>query len=400
MPPLRTFNFGGGPGAISPNILHHLTTSPNYLRSLLEDTHREDRGVIQNILVDVQQLFRDLIKLPSNYHVLFFQGGAFAQFAGIPLNLGAKTCLGVEWGSWSRTGLQEQEKYVQIKRYFPALKNLSQDSIWRTVIEETQSPSPTGLVVDYIYTCTNETMRGSQILHDPILNSSNNNKQLPTIIVDSTSDLLSREMDISKYGVVFASGGKNIGPPGFAVVFARDDLVNEAPASPLTPGIMSWREMARKRPNVANIYNTPCMLSIGIAKLVLEETLRLGGVSAMEKRNIEWSKALYEEIDSSYGFYSNVVPIEFRSRVNVVFRIAPGDLLPEDTLQLESAFLRMAREEGLLQLVNHPSIGGLRVSLYNGMDDEGVEKLLAFMRTFRKTHGRGGPLRQPSFFKI
>ena len=376
--PRRTVSFGGGPGALRESVLAKAGDAA-FLRSVLEDSHRAANGTIQRMIVGVQDLFRELLDVPDSHEVMFFQGGAHAQFAAVPLNVGARPrVLGVETGSWSRIALAEQAKFADVSATFsPNLKHIkSQRDLWARIAQEAAAaPRSSEKPIDYVYVCTNETMRGSQITADPPESFFTD----LAVVADATSDLLSRRMNLARYGVVFASGGKNIGPAGFAVVIARKDIVHDRAASPHLPGIMSWREMAQPRPFVANIYNTPCMLSIGIAKLVLEDTVARGGIDAMAARSLEASKAVYDVIDASGGFYTNEVPEAFRSRVSVTFRLPSVDL--------EQEFLdRAANEAGLLQLVNHPSVGGLRASLYNGLPDDGVERLLGFMRAFRKAH--------------
>ena len=216
-------------------------------------------------------------------------------------------------------------------------------------------------------------MHGLHLRNDSILPPTS----VTPIVSDSTSDLFSRKMDISKYGVVFASGGKNLGPAGFAVVIVRRDIVDLASSS-FCPSFMSWKEYANSKP-IQNLYHTPPMVSIGIARMFLDDLAQRGGVDWAEKRTEMLAKELYLEIDSSKGFYANSVPNGLRSRVSVVFNIPSNRAL-------ESKFLKQAEARGLLQLTNHPSVGGMRASLYNAVPTRAVDELVSFMKTFRKEH--------------
>ena len=218
-------------------------------------------------------------------------------------------------------------------------------------------------------------MQGIQLTRDDFLSTT----KVP-IASDSTSDLFSRKMDISKYGVVFASGGKNLGPAGFAVVIVKNDILHNRVASSTIPSILSWKEYADSKP-IPNLFNTPPLLSIGLAKMVLDDLAKRGGVEWAEKRGMELSRELYNEIDASNGFYVNQIPKELRSHISVVFSI-PWDKT------LEAKFIKQAEQRGLFQLNNHPSVGGMRASLYNAVPGRAVELLIKFMREFRKLNSK------------
>jgi len=358
------YNFGGGPGAIREIVRQHAAREM-LEGGLLEVSHREP-GAVHACLNSMVGLVRDLLKVPEDYEILLTHGGAHAQFAAVPLNFGENpSSVSCITGSWSAKSSSEQQKFAKVTEY-DARNETSWDKVMPGLSNRIQRDT------DYAYMCSNETMQGIQFVNDSLVPSATK------MVCDATSDLFSRQMDISKYGVVFASGGKNLGPAGFAVMIVRKDIIEKQKASSKLPSILSWKEFAQSKP-IPNIYNTPAMLSIGLSKLVLEDVAKRGGMEWAERRGSILSQELYREIDSSNGFYANQIPKDFRSRVSVVFGI-PGNKA------LESTFVKTAESIGLLQLVNHPSVGGMRASLYNAMPVKAVEKLVTFMREFKRHH--------------
>ena len=359
------YTFGGGPGAVR-DIVKQRAAAEILSGGLLELSHRE-RGQIHELLVSTQQLIRELLAVPQDYDILFCQGGAHAQFAAIPLNFGENPkVLSCITGAWSLKATNEQKKFASVTElHEPSASH--QAEILNPFVQALQSDQ-----FDYGYICSNETMQGVQLRDDSLFARAT----LP-VVVDSTSDLFSRKMDISKYGVVFASGGKNFGPAGCTLVIARKDISARSGSSKL-PSILSWKEFASSTP-VQNIYNTPPMLAIGLARLVLDDLQKRGGVEWAETRCRALSSAIYDEIDASDGFFVNKVSKDLRSQVSVVFGI------PRDP-SLEAKFVEQAESYGLQQLVNHPSVGGMRASLYNAVPVKAVEHLIEFMRDFRRRH--------------
>jgi phosphoserine aminotransferase len=197
-------------------------------------------------------------------------------------------------------------------------------------------------------------------------------------VADFTSTLLSRPVDVTRYGVIYASSGKNLGPSGFAVVIVRRDLLGQA--RPATPSILDWSRLAEPSP-IPSLYNTPTTFSLYVCSLVLEDLIARGGLEAAEQRAIARAARVYEEIDRSEGFYTNTIHHKHRSRMNVPFRIRGGDPL------LEARFVEEAERRGLHQLFGHPRFGGLRASLYNGVSDEAIDALAAFLPAFRRDAG-------------
>ena len=204
------------------------------------------------------------------------------------------------------------------------------------------------------------------------------------LVADFTSTLLSRRVDISKYGVIYASGGKNLGPSGFALVIVRDDLIGESLGSPSTPAVMSWYLHSLRKP-IPSIYHTPPVYNLYLHSLVLRHQLKNGGMAAYEQRAITRASKVYAAVDTSNGFYvTKVSNKDHRSRMNVAMTIRTGGKRRQD---LEKAFVEEASAQGMLQLFGHPVRGGLRVTLYNGVPDEAVDRVVAFMNKFAATHG-------------
>jgi phosphoserine aminotransferase len=365
VPRPKGYSFGGGPGTVRDNVKKRAALEM-LEGGLLEMSHRE-KGAVHEMLLSLQAIIRDLLNVPKGYSILFTQGGAHAQFAAIPLNFGPHpTCVSCLTGSWSSKATSEQRKFAKIIEFRPQ-RLLSSEQILEGFKRELDNTR-----ADYGYFCTNETMQGVQITEDSAP------PDTAELVTDATSDLFSRKMDVSRYGVVFASGGKNLGPAGFAAVIVKDDIIFKREASTSLPSFLSWKEYAVNNP-IQNLYNTPPLTSLGIARLVLEDLVRRGGVEWAERKSKVLSNALYNEIDSSNGFYQNNVANALRSRVSVVFGI-PGDK------SLESKFVSKAESQGLLQLVNHPSVGGMRASLYNALPVKAVETLIKFMREFKREH--------------
>lgn len=360
------FSFGGGPGAVRQEV--KIRAASEILDgSLLEMSHREV-GQIQQLLSSTQQVLRNLLAIPKTHEILFIQGGAHAQFAAIPLNFGHRPrVVGLNTGSWSKKALLEQEKFAQVT-ILDFKDNLTNEK----EMKEHLTRSVHHVNADYAFLCLNETMNGCQIRNDELISG-----EVP-LVVDATSDLLSRKIDVSKYGVIMASSGKNLGPAGFAVVIVRKDILENKKESEHCPSFMNWREYANSKP-VQNIYQTPPMLSIGICRMVLDDLQARGGVPWAEHKSSVLSSELYNEIDGSDGFYANYIPRSLRSHVSVVFSIP-------NRPDLEKKFIKRAESKGLLQIHNHPSVGGMRASLYNAVPVEAVDRLVQFMREFKSSH--------------
>ncbi len=358
----RVWNFSAGPAALPDEVLRQAAEE-------MLDWHGSGMGVMEMshrgkefvaIAEQAEADLRELLAVPANYRILFMQGGALAENAIIPLNLmGERTVADyVVTGSWSVKSQQEARKYATVN-----IAATSEASAWTTVpaMETWQlSADPA-----YVFTCTNETIGGVEYPFEVDL-ARVGRGEVP-VVADMSSHILSRAVDVSKYGLIFGGAQKNIGPAGLTLVIVRDDLLGRA--LPHCPTAFDYKTVAANK----SMYNTPPTYAIYIAGLVFQWLKRQGGVAVMEARNVAKAKLLYDFLDSS-DFYENRVDPACRSRMNVPF------FLKDETRN--EAFLAGAREAGLLQLKGHKSVGGMRASIYNAMPIEGVHVLVDYLRDF------------------
>jgi phosphoserine aminotransferase len=301
-----------------------------------------------------------LLAIPANYKVLFLQGGAIAENAIVPMNLlrGRAVADYVNTGEWSKKSIKEAKKYCEARiaasaedrnfTYVPAMDawKLSKDAA-------------------YVHVCTNETIGGVEYQWTP------DTGEIP-LVADMSSHILSRVIEVAKYGVIYAGAQKNMGQAGLTLVIVRDDLLDRA--LPITPSVFHWEEQAE----ADSMLNTPATYAIYIAGLVFEWLQEQGGVAAIERKNIAKANLLYDYLDRT-AFYLSPVRKEDRSRMNVPFK------LRDETL--DEAFLKGAKEHGMVQLKGHRAVGGMRASIYNAMPVEGVQTLVDYMKEFEKRHG-------------
>jgi phosphoserine aminotransferase len=326
--------------------------------SVMEMSHRgkEFIGIAEAAEADL----RTLLAIPAHYKVLFLQGGAIGENAIVPMNLAQGRAVAdyVNTGEWSKKSLKEAKKYVQVN-----VAASSEDRNFTCVPDRaTWRLSPNAA---YVHICSNETIGGVEYHWTPDTGDA-------PLVADMSSHLLSRPVDVAKYGVIYGGAQKNIGPAGLTLVIVREDLLDRA--LPITPSAFHWQEQAA----ADSMLNTPATYSIYIAGLVFKWLLAQGGVSAIEQKNIAKAKLLYDCLDAS-GFYRNSVRKEDRSRMNVPFT------LPDPAL--DDVFLKGAKARGMVQLKGHRSVGGMRASIYNAMPVAGVEALVAYLREFERTHG-------------
>jgi len=358
---MRVFNFSAGPAALPEEVLRQAADEMldwhGSGMGVMEMSHRgpEFMQIHSEALLDL----RDLLAVPASHHILFLQGGGIGENAIVPLNLfGTKPRADfVITGSWSQKSQKEALKY--------GAAHIA--ATGRTTDGFTRSP-PMGewqLSDDpaYVHLCTNETIDGVETFEIPDLGN------IP-LVADASSHILSRPMDIAKYGVLYGGAQKNIGMAGVTVVIVREDLVDRA--MPVCPSAFEWKTVAANN----SMFNTPPTYAIYIAGLVFKWLKRQGGLAAMEAHNIEKSKLLYDTIDAS-GFYINKVERRARSRMNVPFFLA-DETRNED-------FLAGAKARGLLQLKGHKSVGGMRASIYNAVPLEAVKALIEYMKEFEAT---------------
>ncbi|NJD88092.1 MAG: 3-phosphoserine/phosphohydroxythreonine transaminase [Betaproteobacteria bacterium] len=359
---MHIWNFGSGPAMLVPAVLEQakaeLLDWHGKGMSVMEMSHRGKEFVA--IAAEAEADLRSLMGIPANYKVLFLQGGATAQFAAVPMNLlrGKATADFVLTGEWSRKALAEAKKYCR-----PNVAATAEDRNFTYVPKQASwKLSPDAA---YVHVCTNETIGGVEYHWTP------DTGDVP-LVSDMSSHILSRPVDVSRYGLVFAGAQKNIGPAGLVIVIVREDLIGHA--LPDTPNILDFKLQA----DADSMLNTPPTFAVYLAGLTFKWLLAKGGLAAMERENVAKAKLLYECLDS-IDFYSAPVAKEDRSRMNVPFR------LKDDAL--DAKFLAEAEARGLSQLKGHRSVGGMRASIYNAMPLEGVEALAGFLRDFARRHG-------------
>jgi phosphoserine aminotransferase len=359
---MRVFNFSAGPAVLPEVVLRQAATEMLDWRgsgmSVMEMSHRSKAfiGIAEKAEADL----RTLLALPAHYKVLFLQGGAIAENAVVPMNLlaGRLSADYVDTGEWSKKSIQEAKKYCTVH-----IAASAADSGFTSV-----PPRPTWTLrpdAAYVHVCTNETIGGVEYHWTP------DTGEVP-LVADMSSHLLSRPVDVSKFGVIYGGAQKNMGAAGLTVVIVREDLLDRA--LPITPSVFNWKKQAE----AASMLNTPPTYAIYIAGLVFEWLLAQGGLAEIEQINIAKAKLLYDYLDQS-SFYRNPVRKEDRSRMNVPFRLRDE--------KLDDTFLKGAKEAGLVELKGHRSVGGMRASIYNAMPVEGVRALIEYMKDFEARLG-------------
>lgn len=356
----QIFNFSAGPAVLPKPVLARAQAEMldwhGSGMSVMEMSHRGKE--FMSILAKTEADLRTLLNIPINYKVLFLQGGAIAENAMIPLNLlNGKAADYLVTGGWSKRSVEDASPYGKID----VVASTEADKY--TYVPEFSSWK-LNKDAAYLHICTNETMSGVEFLDLPNANG------VP-IVADMSSHILSREIDVSQYGVIYGGAQKNIGPAGLCIVIVREDLLGNA--SPLTPAVFNWKTQAENQ----SMINTPPTYSIYVAGLVFEWLIAQGGVAAIEKVNIAKAKLLYDYIDST-DFYVNHVAAKNRSRMNIPFYLKDESL--------NDAFLNGAQENGLLQLKGHRAVGGMRASIYNAMPIEGLQALVSYMKAFEIKH--------------
>jgi len=355
----RIFNFSAGPAMLPAEVLaragDEMTDWRGTGMSVMEMSHRGKE--FMGIAAEAEKDLRELLAIPSNYKVLFLQGGATLQFAQIPMNLlrGKGKADYVVSGEWSKKAVKEAKQYCDV-----AIAATSEDRNF------TYAPKQWNVRKDaaYVHYCSNETIGGVEYHAIP-------NADIP-LVADASSHFLSRPLEVSKLGLIYAGAQKNAGPAGLTFVIVRDDLIGQVAKG--TPGVMDYKAQAE----ADSMLNTPASYSMYIAGLVFKWLKQLGGLAAMEKMNIAKASLLYDYLDQS-GLFHNPVAKEDRSRMNVPFTLKDS--------KLDEPFLKGAVERGMVQLKGHRSVGGMRASIYNAMPIEGVRALVDYMRAFEKKHG-------------
>lgn len=327
--------------------------------SVMEISHRSAR--FGEILDGAEQGLRDLLSVPSNYRILFLQGGASTQFAMLPMNFlgNGGSAEYVVTGYWGTRALAEANRFGDAK----AILSTTESGFTTIPAQEELSFSPDAAYVHYT---SNETIDGVEFKYD--LDGGNT-----PVICDACSNILSKPIDIEKYAVIYAGAQKNIGPSGVTVVILRDDMLEKVPSG-LSP-LFDYRALAENR----SMVNTPNTWGIYLIGLVCDWIKAQGGLDAMKSKNEAKAKILYDSIDSSDGFYRGRAERNVRSTMNVTFR------LPSE--ELEKSFCQEAAAVGMDGLAGHRSVGGIRASIYNAFPKEGVERLVEFMKEFSASRG-------------
>lgn len=357
----QIYNFSAGPAVLPKEVLQQARDEMldwhGSGMSVMEMSHRGKE--FMQIASEAEADLRELMTIPANYKVLFLQGGAHAQFSMIPMNLlrGKTSADYLDSGLWSVKAIDEAARYCQVN-----VVASSKDKNY------TYAPAQAAWQLNpdaaYVHYTSNETIGGVEVFWTP------ETGDVP-LVADMSSHILSRPIDVNKFGLIYAGAQKNIGPAGLTIVIVRDDLIGQT--LPGTPTMFDYKTHA----DHDSMYNTPPTYGIYMAGLVFKWLKANGGLAAMEKTNILKADLLYDYLDST-DFYHAPVAKENRSRMNIPFRIADASL--------DAAFLEQAGKRGLLQLKGHKLVGGMRASIYNAMPIEGVKTLIEFMKDFERAH--------------
>ena len=360
----QVYNFGAGPAMLPVPVMERIRDEfldfQSMGVSIIEISHRAKQ--FEKVLVEAQDRFRQLTNLPDNYKILFVHGGARMQFAALPMNLAgrstSKKCLYVESGNFAKLANKDAKPFGDIK-VIASSAATNYDRL----------PQVTPEMIDqdaaYLHITSNNTLYGSRYNQFPDAGA------VP-LIADQTSEILSRVIDYSQFGCIYAGLQKNLGPSGTAIVVIREDLLGHASAE--TPVLLNYEQCAKDN----SLTNTANTFAIYVTGLVLEWMQEQGGIAVLEKLNEQKAKTLYGLIDSG-DYYRGVILPECRGTMNVSFNLATEDL--------EAKFLKEAGEQGLYALKGHRSVGGIRASIYNAMPLAGVEKLAGFMKDFERNNG-------------
>jgi phosphoserine aminotransferase len=359
----RIWNFSAGPAALPEEVLRQAQAEMLDWHgagcSVMEMSHRGKE--FMSILDQAEADLRELMGIPEQYKVLFLQGGATQQFAQIPMNLLAgRSADYIVTGSWSKKAFKEAQRIGNVR----CAATTESSGFTRLPVADEIKLDP---FAAYLHVCTNETIHGVEIPAERIADTG-----VP-LVADMSSHILSRPVNVEKFGLIYAGAQKNIGPSGLTLVVVHRDLLGMAPLT--IPTVMDYAVMAEN----GSMLNTPPTYAIYIAGLVFQWLKRQGGLSGIATVNAEKARILYSAIDDSDGFYTNPVDPDCRSAMNVPFVLANAEL--------DAAFLAEAKAAGLASLKGHKSVGGMRASIYNAVSLEAVQALVSFMNDFAKRNG-------------
>jgi len=358
----RIFNFSAGPAVLPVPVLEEaqrdMLSLPGVGMSVMEISHRSK--TFDEIIVRAESGLRELMGIPSNYHILFLQGGASLQFSMVPMNFlpGEGSADYVLTGSWGKKALKEAKKVGGVN----VAATMADGGFTRVPSRDELSLNPHAA---YVHITSNETIEGVQWKREP------NVGDVP-LVSDASSDILSRAVDINKYAIIYAGAQKNMGPSGVTLVILRDDLLQRIPEN--LPAMLDYRIHVENK----SLYNTPNTWGIYILSLVCKWLQEKGGLGGMERENEQKAQLIYDAIDAT-DFYRGHADVDCRSTMNVTFR------LPAE--ELEKKFVAEATAQGLDGLKGHRSVGGIRASIYNAFPREGCEALVSFMKDFERRNG-------------
>jgi len=358
----RVINFSAGPAVLPEEVLQQAAAEMldwhGSGQSVMEMSHRGKEFI--SIAAAAEADLRELVGIPANYRILFLQGGATLQFEMVPINLlrGKSGASYLHTGEWAKKAIKAAKSFGQV-----SIVASSEDRSF------TYAPEQSTWKLDpdtaYLHYTANETIGGVEFQWTP------ETGKVP-LVCDMSSNILSRPVDVSRYGLIYAGAQKNIGPAGLTIVIVRDDLIGVGQPTP--SAMLDYKTHA----DADSMYNTPPTYGVYIAGLVFQWLKRQGGLAAIEKKNIEKAQLIYDFLDQS-SFFKNPVRKQDRSRMNVPFTL-------EDAA-LDEEFLKGAKARNMVQLKGHRSVGGMRASIYNAMSIEGVRVLVDYMREFEKSHG-------------
>ncbi|HEV7578264.1 MAG TPA: 3-phosphoserine/phosphohydroxythreonine transaminase [Caldimonas sp.] len=358
----RVINFSAGPAVLPEPVLRQAADEMldwhGSGMSVMEMSHRGKEFIA--IHAEAEALLRELLAIPASYKVLFMQGGAIGENAIVPMNMlrGKTSADYIHTGEWSKKSIAEAKKYAEVH-----VAASGEASRFTSIpARETWQLDPNAA---YVHICANETIGGVEYHFTPDTGA------VP-LVADMSSNLLSRPVDVAKYGLIYGGAQKNIGPAGLTIVIVRDDLIGQA--HPFTPSAFDYKQQADND----SMLNTPPTYAIYVAGLVFKWIQARGGLAAMAEHNRVKAGLLYDYLDAS-AFYGNPVARADRSLMNVPFRLKDE--------ALDDVFLKGAQARGMLQLKGHRSVGGMRASIYNAMPVEGVQALVDYMKQFEAEHG-------------
>ena len=357
----RVYNFSAGPATLPLEVLkqakEEILDWGGSGMSIMEMSHRGKE--FMSVYEKAESTLREIMDIPDNYKVLFLQGGASSQFAMVPMNLlrGRETADYIDTGAWSKKAIAEASRYCEVN-----IAASTSDSQYTTV------PSQAGLQLNpdagYVHYTPNETIGGVEFPYIP------ETGKVP-LVADMSSVILSKPVDVEKFGLIYAGAQKNIGPAGLTLVIVKEELMGHS--LDITPTMFNYQVQA----NSGSMYNTPPTFSLYLAGLVFEWIKNKGGLEAIDEVNRRKAGNLYQAIDAS-GFYANPVDIPCRSLMNVPYTLVNPEL--------DGLFLEGAKERDMVALKGHRSVGGMRASIYNAMPEEGVDALIKFMGDFEKNN--------------